>query len=56
MKKILVPCDFSNPSKEAFKLAQDIASKTRGEVIVLYVIYIPVMYHPTFAEVTALAI
>lgn len=46
MKRIIVPCDFSSPSKEAFKLAQDIAEKTRGEVIVVHAIDIPIMYHP----------
>lgn len=49
MKRILVPCDFSAPSREAFKLALDIASKTNGEVIVVHVIYIPVLFDPTLA-------
>jgi nucleotide-binding universal stress UspA family protein len=48
MKRILVPCDFSAPSREAFKMAIDIAAKATGEIIVLHTIYDPVMYDPTF--------
>ncbi|MDH4092783.1 MAG: universal stress protein [Cyclobacteriaceae bacterium] len=44
MKNILVPCDFSAPSREAFKFAINIAAKTKGEIVVLYAIQIPVMY------------
>lgn len=40
MKKILVPCDFSDASKEAYKLAMDWAANCGGEVYVLYVILI----------------
>lgn len=55
MKSILVPCDFSVPSREAFKLALNIASKTNGEVTVLHVIYIPDLYDPTLAGASTLA-
>jgi nucleotide-binding universal stress UspA family protein len=48
MKRILVPCDFSAPSREAFKMAIDIAAKTTGEITVLHAIYDPIMYDPTF--------
>lgn len=41
MKKILVPCDFSTPSIEAFKMAVDIASKSNGSITVLHVISLP---------------
>ena len=44
MKKILVPCDFSSPSRAAFKTAMDWAYQTGGEVIVLHVIFIQVAY------------
>ncbi len=54
MKSILVPCDFSTPSREAFKLAVNIAAKTNGEVIVLHAIQIPVTYD--FGGGTPLAI
>lgn len=48
MKNILVPCDFSKPSIEAFKMAVDIASKSKGIVTVLHVIHISTMYDPNF--------
>lgn len=54
MKNILVPCDFSTASKEALKFAVDIASKTKGRVSVLHVIYTPVMYD-TFAGAMPIA-
>lgn len=46
MKRILVPCDFSLPAQEAYKLAVNIAAKSNGEVLLLHVINIPVMYDP----------
>lgn len=48
MKNILVPCDFSKPAKEAFKMAIDIAAKSNGNVTVLHVIYISTIYDPNF--------
>jgi nucleotide-binding universal stress UspA family protein len=48
MKKILVPCDFSKPAQEAFKISLDIASLGKGEVHVLHVIDLPVIYETTF--------
>jgi nucleotide-binding universal stress UspA family protein len=38
MKKILVPCDFSDTAKEAFKFAVNIAEKNKSEIHVLYVV------------------
>ncbi len=59
MKKILVPCDFSALSIEAFKVALDIASRVHGEITVLFAIDLPVfvggfdlqpyVYDPTLA-------
>jgi nucleotide-binding universal stress UspA family protein len=46
MKKIIVPCDLSEPSKEAIKLAVDIASRTNGSVTILYALYISVTNDP----------
>ncbi|HEY9045508.1 MAG TPA: universal stress protein [Ohtaekwangia sp.] len=46
MKRILVPCDFSKLSMEAFRMANDLASITNGEIVVLYAIYIPTLYDP----------
>ncbi len=40
MKRILVPTDFSPTAEKAFRFALDIASKTKGTVI-LYHIYVP---------------
>jgi nucleotide-binding universal stress UspA family protein len=44
MKKILVPCDFSDSSVQAFKFALDLANKSRGEVMLLHIIELPVMH------------
>jgi nucleotide-binding universal stress UspA family protein len=44
MKKILVPCDFSDPAIQAFKTAVELADKSNGEVILLNVIELPVMH------------
>lgn len=38
MKNILVPCDFSKPSEEAFKFAVRIASQTDGQIHVIHII------------------
>lgn len=38
MKKILVPCDFSAPAQEAFKFAVRIATQSKGEIHVLYIV------------------
>lgn len=44
MKKILVPCDFSDPAVQAFKFAVEIARKSRGEITLLHVIELPILY------------
>jgi nucleotide-binding universal stress UspA family protein len=44
MQKILVPCDFSEQSVNAFRLAVDLADQTKGEIHVLHVIEVPVMH------------
>lgn len=51
MKRILVPCDFSAPSNEAFKFAVAIASITKGEVYLLHVVEIPVVHNSLFVPV-----
>jgi nucleotide-binding universal stress UspA family protein len=43
MKRILVPCDFSDPAVQAFKFAVEVARKSGGEVILLHVIELPIM-------------
>jgi len=49
MKRILVPCDFSEPSIQAFRFATDIARQSGGEVHVLHVIELPVIYNDVMA-------
>lgn len=44
MKKILVPCDFSDSSVQAFKFAVEIANQSDGEVLLLNVVELPVMH------------
>jgi nucleotide-binding universal stress UspA family protein len=41
IKKILVPCDFSEPAINAFRFAVDMAGKSKGEIILLHVIALP---------------
>ena len=41
MKRILVPTDFSPTAEKAFRLALNIASKSKGTII-LYYVYTPV--------------
>jgi nucleotide-binding universal stress UspA family protein len=47
MKTILVPCDFSEPSIEAFKFAVNIARQSGGEIHLLNVIELPNLYNET---------
>jgi nucleotide-binding universal stress UspA family protein len=44
MKKILVPCDFSKPSINAYQFALNVASQSRGTVNLLYVVELPVLH------------
>ncbi|MDH4090860.1 MAG: universal stress protein [Cyclobacteriaceae bacterium] len=44
MKNILVPCDFSEPSVDAFRVAINIALKAKAIVHLINVIELPVMY------------
>lgn len=44
MKRILVPCDFSDPAVQAFKFAAQIASQSKGQITLLNVVEIPVMH------------
>ena len=43
MKKILVPCDFSEPANNAFRQATDIAVQSDGVVHLLHVVEPPIM-------------
>jgi len=54
MKRILVPCDFSKPSEEAFRTAVSIASQSKGEIHVLYVMDITFLHgNPTLSHAYA---
>lgn len=44
MKKILVPCDFSEQAVNAFRFAADVAAQSKGEVHLVHVIELPVMH------------
>ena len=44
MKKILVPCDFSDPAINAFLFALDIATQSKGTIHLLNVVELPIMH------------
>jgi nucleotide-binding universal stress UspA family protein len=44
MKKILVPCDFSKPAINAYRLALDVAGKSKGSIQLIHVIELPVLH------------
>jgi len=44
MKKILIPCDFSDQAIEAFRLALDLVALVKGEIHLVNVIELPVMH------------
>jgi nucleotide-binding universal stress UspA family protein len=44
MKKILVPCDFSEQAINAFRLALEISTESKGEVHLLNVVELPVLH------------
>jgi len=44
MKKILVPCDFSEQAVNAFRFAIDVAEQSNGEVHMINVVEIPVVH------------
>lgn len=43
MKRILVPCDFSEPAVNAFRVSLTMAKKLKAEVHLLFVIELPVL-------------
>ncbi len=47
MKKILVPCDFSEHAQQAYEFALNIAARSGGKVMVLNVIDLPITYETT---------
>jgi len=53
MKKILVPCDFSNTAVQAFRFACEIATVSKGEVFLLNVIELPSMHSSLLVPIQA---
>lgn len=53
MKKIIVPCDFSEQAINAFRLALDITQQSRGEVHLINVVELPVMHDTVLMPVLA---
>lgn len=53
MKKILVPCDFSNTAVQAFRFACEIASKSKGEVFLLNIVELPALHSSFLVPVQA---
>jgi len=53
MKNILVPCDFSLPSQEAFKFAVDLAMQSDRSVTVLKVIDLPILAYGASVDMPA---
>jgi len=51
MKKILVPCDFSQQAKDAFVLAMNWAAKAECEVVLLHSVTLPMVYDATYTGV-----
>jgi nucleotide-binding universal stress UspA family protein len=51
MKKILVPCDFSQPAVNAFRFALDVAAESKGTVYLLNVLEVPVINDPVIMPV-----
>jgi nucleotide-binding universal stress UspA family protein len=48
MKRILVPCDFSEPALQAYYFAMNIAGQSNADVFVLKVIDLPFVYETSF--------
>lgn len=43
MKKIIVPTDFSDQATQALKFAVDIATQSRGEILLVHVVDLPII-------------
>jgi len=53
MKKILVPCDFSNTAVQAFRFACQIATISKGEVYLLNIIELPSIHGSALVPIQA---
>ena len=53
MKKILVPCDFSDTALQAFRQACEIATVSKGEIFLLNIIELPSIHTSLFVPAQA---
>jgi nucleotide-binding universal stress UspA family protein len=53
MKKILVPCDFSEQATNAFRFALDVAAQAKGEIHLIHVVEVPVVHDSVLMPVMA---
>lgn len=53
MKKILVPCDFSEQAVNAFRFALDVAVQSKGEIHLINVVEVPVLHDSVLMPVMA---
>jgi len=53
MKKILVPCDFSDTALQAFRYACEIAMVSKGEIFLLNIIELPAIHTSLFVPAQA---
>ncbi len=53
MKKILVPCDFSNTAIQAFQFACEIAKASKGEIFLVNVVEFPVLHSSLIVPIKA---
>lgn len=53
MKRILVPCDFSDQAISAFRFAAEVSAKSRGEIHLLNVVEVPVVHDSVLMPVMA---
>jgi nucleotide-binding universal stress UspA family protein len=53
MKKILVPCDFSDTALQAFRYACEIATVSKGEILLLNIIELPSIHTSLFVPAQA---
>lgn len=51
MKKILVPCDFSDTAIQAFRFACQIALKSKGEIFLLNIVEMPALHNSLLVPV-----
>ena len=48
MKRILIPCDFSAPARQAYRFAIELAQASKGEIYVITTIAVPILFETAF--------